>query len=226
MVARVQVDETQSEPVVKTGSSVNRVPNEEPQKKKRTEASSTDPVSSWLTRRFGLAGGLAWLGVLAAGSLGEQVKTRLEVAEEAKGVKQVVNGKEVVLSSSGVSYIDMTIGGGALPQKGYLAVVDFVGKADGVVFEDTISRGKSIVFFFKGRPFTGGLCAGVEEAMSTMKAGGRRIIKVPAGSPAGFGASGFQLRPTTHVDDKAGTIPPGAALEYDLTLKTVSIPPS
>lgn len=28
------------------------------------------------------------------------------------------------------------------------------------------------------RPFTGGLCAGVEEALATMRAGGRRIIKV------------------------------------------------
>jgi hypothetical protein len=34
-----------------------------------------------------------------------------------------------------------------------------------------------IVFFYKGRPFTGGLCAGVEEAMATMKAGGKRLIK-------------------------------------------------
>ena len=32
-------------------------------------------------------------------------------------------------------------------------------------------RGKPIVFLSGGRPFTGGMCAGAEEALSTMKAG-------------------------------------------------------
>lgn len=52
------------------------------------------------------------------------------------------------------------------------------GKANGEVFEDTYARGKPLVLFFQGRPFTGGLCLGVEQAMATMKAGGKRIIKV------------------------------------------------
>ena len=43
---------------------------------------TADAVATFLTRRFGLAGGLAWLGVLAFGSIGEQIKTRMEVAEE------------------------------------------------------------------------------------------------------------------------------------------------
>jgi len=34
------------------------------------------------------------------------------------------------------------------------------GKADGVVFEDTKSRGKPIVFIYGTRPFTGGMCPG------------------------------------------------------------------
>ncbi len=36
-----------------------------------------------------IAGGLAWLGFLAVGSLGEQVKTRMEVAAEEQGVREV-----------------------------------------------------------------------------------------------------------------------------------------
>lgn len=51
--------------------------------------------------------------------------------------------------------------------------------ADGEVFEDTYARGKPIVFVFGRRPFTGGMCKGVEEALATMRAGGRRIITVP-----------------------------------------------
>ncbi len=41
----------------------------------------------------------------------------------------------------------------------------------GRVFEDTKARGKPIVFRYGSRPFTGGLCQGVEEALSTMRTG-------------------------------------------------------
>ena len=43
--------------------------------------------------------------------------------------------------------------------------------ANGEEFEDTRKRGKPIVFIFGGRPFTGGLCLGVEEALKTMRGG-------------------------------------------------------
>ena len=46
----------------------------------RRKAESTDAIATALTRRFGLAGGLAWVGVLAFGVVSEQVKTRLEVS--------------------------------------------------------------------------------------------------------------------------------------------------
>jgi hypothetical protein len=87
-------------------------------------ADSTDAVASFLSRRFGLAGGLAWLGVLAVGSLGEQVKTRLEVAAERDATRDVA-GEEVSLPS-GVVYRDERIGGGAPPQRGYLVVLDYM----------------------------------------------------------------------------------------------------
>jgi FKBP-type peptidyl-prolyl cis-trans isomerase len=67
-------------------------------------------------------------------------------------------------------------------------------------------------------------CAGVEEALATMRAGGRRVVSVP--SAAGFGDRGAVLRPTEHVPDKQGVIPAGAQLEYELDLLRVSIPPS
>ena len=55
-------------------------------------------------------------------------------------------------------------------------VVDYVGRANGIVFEDTRARGKPIVFFFGSRPFTAGMCEGVEQVLGTMKAGGRRRV--------------------------------------------------
>lgn len=42
----------------------------------------------------------------------------------------------------------------------------------------------------------------------------------------GFGEHGVTLRPTEHVPEKQGVVPPGATLEYELTLVRVSIPPS
>ena len=68
------------------------------------------------------------------------------------------------------------------------------------------------------------LLAGVEEALSSMRAGGKRHVVVPP--EQAFGERGAVLRPTEHVPDKQGIIPAGAELEYDLELLRVSIPPS
>lgn len=43
--------------------------------------------------------------------------------------------------------------------------------ANGEEFENTKIRGKPIVFRYGSRPFTGGLCKGVEEALASMKTG-------------------------------------------------------
>jgi FKBP-type peptidyl-prolyl cis-trans isomerase len=74
------------------------------------------------------------------------------------------------------------------------------------------------------RPFVAGTCPGLEEALKGMKAGGKRIISVPP--ELGFGDKGYVMRPTEHVPDKQGLIPPGAQLEYEVELLRVSIPPS
>jgi hypothetical protein len=57
--------------------------------KKKRQADSTDFILSALTRRFGLAGGLAWLGILSFGVISEQVKTRREVFEAEQNTKYV-----------------------------------------------------------------------------------------------------------------------------------------
>lgn len=204
------------------GNEVSPVDSTEGKKKVR-KAESTDPVASFLSRRFGIAGGLAWLGFLAVGSIGEQVKTRMEYAEEQAGIREVTDVKEVVLPS-GVRYTDTRIGGGQLPQKGYLAVLHFVAKANGEVFEDTYARGKPIVLRFGGRPFVAGLCLGAEQALTTMKAGGKRTVIVPP--ELGFGEEGGVVHPTEHAPEKRGIIPGNATLEYAIELLRISIPPS
>jgi FKBP-type peptidyl-prolyl cis-trans isomerase len=80
------------------------------------------------------------------------------------------------------------------------------------------------VFRYKSRPFTGGVCAGVEMALEGMKTGGVRRVIIPP--ELGFGERGATLRPTVHVPGKEGTVPPNATLEYELSLLRVSIPPA
>ena len=48
----------------------------------------------------------------------------------------------------------------------------------------------------------------------------------PYVTPAACHLQGLTLRPTEHVPEKAGVVPPGATLEYELSLVRVSIPPS
>jgi hypothetical protein len=52
------------------------------------------------------------------------------------------------------------------------------GIADGQVYEDTVARGKPIVFLYGSRPYTGGMCPGLEQALSTMRAGEMRLRKI------------------------------------------------
>ncbi|CAL5219455.1 g1290 [Coccomyxa viridis] len=192
-------------------------------KGQRRQADSTDWIASNLTRRFGLAGGLIWLGILTFGVVSEQIKTRLEDSAEQRNTKDVIEEK-VVTTRSGLKIADVRIGGGTSVNQGMLVILDYRATANGAVFEDTKARGKPIVFRYGSRPFTGGLCKGVEEALSTMRTGGVRKVIVPP--ELGFGDQGTVLRPTEHVPTKQGVVPPGATLEYELTLVRVSIPPS
>lgn len=180
-------------------------------RRRPTQAGSTDAVASALTRRFGLAGGLAWLGVLTVGVVGEQVKTRLEVAEAKKSTRSVKDAPAVTLPD-GTSYRDEVVGGGTPIAKGLLVALHStlaVGEGGTTVVDSTLPRNKPIVFIAGRRPLTGGLTPGAEAALLGMRAGGVRIVQVPATS--GFGDAGATLRPTEHVPEKRGEVPPGAA---------------
>lgn len=185
----------------------------------RTSVDTTDWVASSLTRRFGLGAGLAWVGFLAFGVISEQIKTRTEVFLEEQGTRDVESAEEVVLPSK-VRYRDLRVGGGASPHRGDLVVVDLVGKVQstGQVFVDTYEgTRRSIAFVFGSKPYVGGMCKGLEEALQSMKVGGKRQVVVP--SELGFGDSG---------EDFGGgvQVPPHATLEYTLQIQRASIAPS
>lgn len=180
---------------------------------------STDWVASSLTRRFGLGAGLAWAGFLAVGVLSEQIKTRLEVSQQEANTRDVENEEEVVLPN-GIRYYEERVGGGATPRTGDLVVIDLKGsiKDNGEVFVDTFGGEKKPLALVMGsRPYTRGMCEGIEYVLKTMKAGGKRRVIVP--SNLGFGDKG--------ADFGSGVeIPPFATLEYVIEVDKVSIAPA
>ena len=100
-----------------------------------------------------------------------------------------------------------------------LVIVSVVGKVQGedMPFIDTTAKKRDLVFTFGGRPFVGGICEGLEDAIKTMKTGGRRQVFVPPSQ--GFGEEGVQL-------GSGQIVQTNASLEYIVELKRVSIPPS
>ncbi|XP_052147402.1 peptidyl-prolyl cis-trans isomerase FKBP17-2, chloroplastic [Oryza glaberrima] len=167
-------------------------------------ADSTDWVATSLTRRFGIGAGLAWVGFLAFGVVSEQLKTRFEVAQQLANTK----------------YYEMRVGGGDVPRPGDLVVIDLKGRVTGgEAFVDTFGDGKRPLALVMGsRPYTRGMCEGVEYVLRSMRAGGKRRVVVP---PAlGFGDDGADF------GDAAAQVPPGATLEYVVEVDKVSIAPA
>ncbi|EER91015.1 hypothetical protein BDA96_01G125100 [Sorghum bicolor] len=182
-------------------------------------ADSTDWVASSLTRRFGIGAGLAWAGFLAVGVVSEQLKTRFEVAQQQANTKDVEQEQEVVLPN-GIRYYEMRVGGGDVPRTGDLVVIDLQGRvAGGEAFVDTFGDGKRPLALVMGsRPYTRGMCEGVEYVLRSMRAGGKRRVVVPPGLAFGDDGADFGEE---HVQ-----IPPGATLEYVVQVDKVSIAPA
>lgn len=114
----------------------------------------------------------------------------------------------------------MKVGGGASPRQGDLIVIDIMGKVEdnGEVFVNTFEGEKKPLALVMGsRPYSKGLCEGIEYVLKTMKAGGKRKVIVPP--QLGFRENGADLG--TGVQ-----IPPFATLEYIVEVDKVSIAPA
>lgn len=114
----------------------------------------------------------------------------------------------------------MKVGGGASPRPGDLVVIDIMGKVEGTgeVFVDTFDGDqKPLALVMGSRPYSKGVCEGIEYVLRSMKAGGKRKVIVPP--TLGFGENGADLG--TGVQ-----IPPLATLEYIVEVEKVSIAPA
>ena len=134
--------------------------------------------------------------------------------------RDVEQEQEVVLPN-GIRYYELRVGGGDAPRPSDLVVIDLQGRVagGGEAFVDTFGEGKRPLALVMGsRPYTRGMCEGVEYALRNMRAGGKRRVVVPPG--LGFGDDGADFG-EEHVQ-----IPPGATLEYVVQVDKVSIAPA
>jgi len=161
-----------------------------------------DPVlkaTGFLSRRFGIAGGLAIFAALVAVEGNEIVKSFNDQVPTA-------GSGETITTKSGLKITEFLIGkGGASPLPGSVIGLNAVVKVGDKVIYDTTSEGSKPVAFKLGqRPFQNVICAGVEEGISGMKVGGKRRLDVPQD----MGPPGVSL-------------PPGVPLTYEIELMEV-----
>ncbi|ESQ27815.1 hypothetical protein EUTSA_v10019056mg [Eutrema salsugineum] len=178
----------------------------------------TDWVASPVTRRFGISVGFAWAGFLAFGVVSEQMKSRLDLFPEDANTRDLEKQQEIVLPN-GIRYYDVQVGSGASPSSGYLVVFDVKGQVHGTeqVFVDTFgskynNKKKSLAMVMDSRPYSKGLCQGIEYVLRSMKAGGKRRVIIPPS--LGFGDKNVEF-------GEGLQIPPSSTLEYTIEVDTV-----
>lgn len=162
-----------------------------------------DPVLSatgFLSRRFGIFGGLAIFAGLAFVE-GKEILKGFDDAAPDEG------SGETITTASGLKITDILVGkGGSSPLPGYVIGLRALVKiGDRVIYETTAGE-KPVAFKYGQRPFQNVICEGVEEGIQGMKVGGKRVLEVPANlAPPGVG----------------DTLPAGVPLIYEIELTEV-----
>eukprot|EP00929_Paragymnodinium_shiwhaense_P034170 TRINITY_DN18630_c0_g1_i4.p1 TRINITY_DN18630_c0_g1~~TRINITY_DN18630_c0_g1_i4.p1 ORF type:complete len:311 (-),score=32.57 TRINITY_DN18630_c0_g1_i4:101-1033(-) len=163
-------------------------------------ANSSRPLASQ-RRAFGRAATVAARGpstCIVAPALGSErgsLPSRRRFATDA--TTEAEDPYEWITTPSGLQYCDVVVGDGAMPSKGWTVKVDYIGVlADGKEFD----HGHELEF-----PVGNGLViAGWDEALLTMRVGGKRCLRIPP--ELGYG------------DRESGKIPPNSTLFFECTL--------
>ena len=112
---------------------------------------------------------------------------------------------EEITTESGLKYIDLVEGTGAMPDRGRTVVVHYTGwLTDGKKFDSSVDRGTPFQFVIgQGR-----VIKGWDEGVSSMRVGGKRKLIIPP--DLGYGQRGA-----------GGVIPPDATLIFEVELLEV-----
>jgi FKBP-type peptidyl-prolyl cis-trans isomerase len=115
----------------------------------------------------------------------------------------LIKGKypNAIKTSSGLMYIVLKEGDGAIPTSGALIEAHYTGRlVDGTKFDSSVDRGRPL-YFVVGK---GNVIKGWDEAFLAMKKGEKRILIIPP--DLGYGDRGM------------GPIPPNATLIFEVEL--------
>lgn len=124
------------------------------------------------------------------------------MSEDANPTKRGDDLAEPITTASGLQYIDLVEGTGAMPQSGQRVTVHYTGTLeDGVKFDSSRDRSRPFSFTIG----VGQVIKGWDEGVSTMRVGGRRQLIIPP--ELGYGERGA-----------GGVIPPNATLIFDVEL--------
>lgn len=119
---------------------------------------------------------------------GQPTASSFDTETEPSGGAPTLTGKET-RTTSGLQYLDVVAGDGATPNRGQKAVIHTVGWLEsGAEIENTRTKGKPFEFTVGA----GAVIRGFEEAVATMKVGGKRRIFLTAA--LGFGQRGSKLQ--------------------------------
>ena len=206
-------DEAERERILRIGTNNNS------ERRETRRADSTDFMATFLTRRFGLKGGLAWLALLTFGVVSEQLKTRRETREERENTKSI-DGKDRmrVRMSDTISFVEIVKGGGEFVRQGFLcgANVSVKNLDTNEIVINTFETKRPIGFSYsKTRPppmIPFDVNATFSDGSYQMRNGGRRIFYTTSGE------DGLKF--------KNGFIAPNVPIEVDIEFTKVSIPPS
>jgi peptidylprolyl isomerase len=121
---------------------------------------------------------------------------------EASTMTESMPRENVITTDSGLQYVEVLEGTGALPTAGQTVVVHYTGTLeDGTKFDSSRDRGQP----FKFPLGAGRVIKGWDEGIATMKIGGQRTLIIP--SELGYGSRGA-----------GGVIPPNATLIFEVEL--------
>jgi peptidylprolyl isomerase len=116
-------------------------------------------------------------------------------------MSEAANSEEIITTDSGLQYVEIQEGTGAMPRPGEKIFVHYTGTlTNGTQFDSSRDRNQPFSF----NVGSGQVIKGWDEGLLTMKVGGRRKLIIPP--DLGYGARGI------------GSIPPNSTLVFDVEL--------